>query len=279
MTGFLADAHIHLFSRGMRAENGGYVLGGASEVAVYESYRRVHNISAALVVGYEADGIDPENNRFIRKLANERPWIATLAFVPVIPSLERGTATALLAEGHSGISVYLPEAEAGAAVAAWPDETWRALGDRKAVVSFNARPEGAAALAPLVERQTGCTFLFSHLGLPGHCPLRPDLPAARARIAPLLRFAELPWVMVKVSGLYAIGGKAAAWPYEAASPFVDLVLSRFGASRCLWASDFSPALEHVSFAQTVENPWLDQLTQDEHDQVMGGNLLRLLGRG
>lgn len=59
---------------------------------------------------------------------------------------------------------------------------------------------------------------------------------------------------------------------------MDIILDRFGAPRCLWGSDFSPALDHVSFAQTVSTPWLERLDDDDRALVMGGNLLRLLDR-
>jgi predicted TIM-barrel fold metal-dependent hydrolase len=280
VSGPIADAHFHLFSRGMpAAARGGRVLGDASEIEVYESYRAGHGIAAGLVVGYEAGGIDPHNNCYIRSLAAERPWLATLAYVAVDPPLDWTAAAALLGEGHVGIAIYAADAAAGAAVAAWPTETWDAIGDCGALVSFNAPPQAMPALAALIEREEGCTFLFSHLGLPGRYPVKPPLTEAEERLAPLLQFAEMPHVMVKISGLYAVSDPATAYPHDAAAPFVDLIISRFGAARCLWGSDFSPALEHVSFAQTVSNPRLDRLRADERDQVMGGNLLNLLGRG
>ena len=73
----------------------------------------------------------------------------------------------------------------------------------------------------------------------------------RQRLALLLALADHQNVMVKISGLYAISDPSHGYPHEAARPFIDLVLERFGPSRCLWGSDFSPALEHVSFPQTV----------------------------
>ena len=93
-----------------------------------------------------------------------------------------------------------------------------------------------------------------------------------------MALAPLPNAFVKISGLYAISDPAHAYPHPAARPFVESVLENFGPERCLWASDFAPALDFVSFAQTVANPWLDGLAESERADVMGGNLLRLLGR-
>jgi predicted TIM-barrel fold metal-dependent hydrolase len=114
--------------------------------------------------------------------------------------------------------------------------------------------------------------------MPGRYAAPPAVADAAERLAPLLALARLPHVLVKVSGLYAISDPAHEYPHAAAAPFVDLVLDHFGPSRCLWGSDFSPALDFVSFAQTASNRWLDRLREDERTAVMGGNLLRLLGR-
>jgi predicted TIM-barrel fold metal-dependent hydrolase len=78
------------------------------------------------------------------------------------------------------------------------------------------------------------------------------------------------------SGLYAVSDPPDAHPHEAAGPFVHLLLDRFGPARCLWGSDFSPAPEFVSFAETAAIPWLDRLDREEREQVMGGSLLELL---
>ena len=95
---------------------------------------------------------------------------------------------------------------------------------------------------------------------------------------PLLRLAAFPNTMVKISGLYAVSDPAHGYPHAAAAPYIDLLLDGFSPGHCLWGSDFSPALDFVSFAQTVSNPWLDRLTPAEREGLMGGNLLSLLAR-
>jgi predicted TIM-barrel fold metal-dependent hydrolase len=276
MTAGRADSHLHIFSRGMPAGNGRAVLGEDPEIGAYEAYRRAAGIVAGLVVGYEAEGIDPHNNSHIRSLAVQRPWMATVAFVDPRTLPGPGAIDALFEQGHAGIAVYLPDATASAAIAAWSDETWHILRNRRAILSLNARPAGMDDLSSVIRRHKGCRFLFSHLGLPGRYAATPTTVEAADRIAKLLALAEFDTVMVKISGLYAVSDPAHAYPHAAAAPFIDVLLDRFGPARCLWGSDFSPALEFVSFAQTLSNPWLDRLGSSERDQVMGGNLLTLL---
>jgi predicted TIM-barrel fold metal-dependent hydrolase len=272
----LADAHLHFFRRGFPGPYGASLLG--PDVEVYERLRAVHGIAAALVIGYEGEGIDPGNNAYVRELATTRPWMATVGYVDVATSPGEREASALLAAGHAGIALYAPDAATAGAVAALPAGFWKVLDAAGAIISLNAPPEAIAGLRGMVEAAPSCRFVFSHVGLPGAYRQPPSREAAEARIAPLLDLVALPNVFVKISGLYAISEPMHAWPHEAARPFIDLALERFGPERCLWASDFAPALDFVSFAQTVDNPLLAGLGEDERGQVMGGNLLRLLGR-
>jgi L-fuconolactonase len=83
-------------------------------------------------------------------------------------------------------------------------------------------------------------------------------------------------VSVKLSGLYAISDPPHDFPHAAARPFVDVIFATFGPSRVLWGSDFSPALDHVCFAQLADIHVLAGCSPSEVAGVMGGNLIRLL---
>ncbi len=278
MKPLLADAHLHLFSRGYLGSNGALTVSGEAEIDAYETYRARFAIRAGLVIGYEADGIDPGNNAYIRSLAASRPWMHTLAYVSTQNS-DGAIVRDLLTAGHAGIVVYVPDAAHAEHVANWPTEIWDALDSAHALVSFNARPEATAILGPLLRRLGHNTrFLFSHLGLPGRYAAAPSKTEAAARIRRLLDISDMPNVFVKISGMYAASDPPTAWPHEAAGPFISVLLDRFGPKRCLWASDFSPALEFVSFADTIAVPWLHTLKPDGRENVMGGNLLRMLDR-
>ena len=278
MNAAIADAHLHFFRQGFPGRYGRPVLGRDSEIDAYEAFRATHGISRALVVGYEGSGIDPGNNQYIRALAASRPWMKTLAYADPLKAFAADAVHRWVADGHIGISVYLADASAAAAVSDWPAGAWQSLEQHHAIISVNASPPLIDALAPMARAHAGCTFVFSHLGLPGRYPAPPSSNEAADRLRPLLHLAKLAHVMVKISGLYAVSDPAHGYPHAAAAPFVDVLLDCFGPERCLWGSDFSPALDFVSFAQTLANPWLDRLTPAERDRVMGGSLLRLLGR-
>ena len=143
-------------------------------------------------------------------------------------------------------------------------------------LSFNARPEAIAVLGPLVSEWSRVRFLFSHLGLPGVVPPDTSPEALRDRLHPLLSLARLPNVHVKVSGLYAMSEPPHAFPHAGAEGVISRVLEAFGPARCLWASDFAPALEYVSFPQTMDWPGRNALSDAEQRLVLHDNLHRLL---
>jgi len=275
----LADAHLHLFRHGYGPASIHARLGGQSDIDAYDQLRQRHGIGAALVIGYEADGIDPDNNRYLRELAQGRDWLHSLAFRDVGAPPDVGWVRDRLAEGHRGLALYVADAVAARALSGWPDEVWRCLNDHAAVISLNARPEATVLLAPVIAASPSCHFLFSHVGLPGrHAPPLQG-QAVQDRLRPLLALAACSNVHVKISGLYAICDPPGLWPQQPAVPFVAEVLAAFGPGRCLWGSDFSPALEFLTFDQTIPVLPGCRLTPEETAQVMCGNLVRLLAQG
>jgi len=270
-----ADAHIPLFREGYRRP-GLPSLFGDREVQAYEALRLTHGVDLALAIGYEAEGVDPANNAYLRQLSQSRSWLRTLAFVQTTPP-EPGTIEALIEAGHAGLAIYALDRPDAESILRWPRACWRLLQSRKAIVSFNSRPEAITVLGPLTAEWTGVQFLFSHLGLPG--VLEPDAPpeAVHDRLRPLLSLARLPNVHVKISGAYATSAPQHAFPHPGACGAIRTILEAFGPARCLWASDFAPALEFVSFPQTMEQQGMSALSEAERRVVFRDNLVRLLG--
>ena len=271
----LADAHMHLFPDGFRRA-GCRAVFGRGEFEAYCALRANHGIELALAVGYEADGIDPQNNTYLRRLAAENGWLRTLAYVEPEPAPRPDAIRALIRQGHSGLALYATDVTRARALLSWPEEAWEILRESGALVSFNARPEAIAVLEPLVRRLPALRFLFSHLGLPGILAPGMDEPVLQARLAPLLRLADAGNVFVKISGLYATSDPAHAYPHAEGARVVKSVLGAFGAARCVWGSDFSPALEFVSFAQAIDVPGLEGLTSAERSNVFCSSLVSLL---
>jgi len=266
----IVDSHLHLFRSGYgRFTRRGFPFPGLSDLEAYEALRSQHEVGAGLVVGYEAEGIDPSNNSYVRDLAADHPWIHSVAFLHPTSKPDAAQIASLFAAGHCGIALYLPDEDAAKALDAWPTEAWQFLSDARAIVSLNARPEATRHIRPLVERARGCQFLFSHLGLPGRYPVQPTRDEAAGRLGDLLDLAGCPNVGVKLSGLYAIDPLP---PHRTAQPFVELLFERFRSADLHWGSDFSPALDYVSFDETIELTFLGHLEPAVRKLVLGQSL-------
>lgn len=264
----LADAHAHLFASGFA---GLYrrACSGGDDVAVYESLRQEHRIDTTLVVGYEGDPAYRGNNEYLARLANVYNWMVPLAYTPP-------TAPRVPAPPFAGISVYLSTSADARRFANWPREVLNGLANSAMIVSVNAPPEALARLSETVRRLEGCQVLISHLGQPGSYEESPSAERVAEVLRPLLSLASVHHLGVKLSGLYDISIPPYAYPHAAARPFVERIADAFGSERLYWGSDFSPALDHVSFAQTVgavaDLAWSDS----ERGAIMGDNLRRLV---
>jgi L-fuconolactonase len=272
----LADSHIHLFRNGFAGRYGRSPVRSGSDVDVYESLREVHHIAAALVVGYEDDGIDPSNNAYLRELARSHDWMATLAYLRATDAHDAAGVERLLVAGHVGVALYLMDELSTAAVSSWTPDLWKPLDNAAAIVSVNAAADSLSAVEVMARAHGTCAFLISHLGDPGSHAEVPSRADAMKRLAPLLRLAALPNVHVKISGLYATSDRPFRFPHPQATPFVDLTLEAFGPERCLWGSDFSPCLDFISFEQALEPDQIARLGDTDRERVMGGNLIELL---
>ncbi len=273
----LADAHLHLFRHGF-AERYGAAWGRRHEVEVYETLRQAHDIERGLVIGYEGQPKFRGNNRDLVRWAEKHPWITPLAFVPATQPPTPRRLEALWQQGFAGIALYLMNPEAAEDLNHWPLAVYEWLDEHRTIISLNAPPAALGLLQPFLAKLTACSVLISHLGLPGRFATPPPRSEARRILQPLRSLAALPHVGVKISGLYAVSNPAHDYPHESARPFIQQLYDDFGSKRLYWGSDFSPALEHVSFAQTIGA--LSQLGWSSADlqRIGHDNLMRIIRR-
>ena len=266
----LADAHVHIFATGFPGLYGRPCSGG-DDLEVYESFRQAHDIDVALVVGFEGVAECAGNNRHVAELALVNHWIVpveyTLVDAPHLPTAP-----------FVGISVYLSTPAEAQRFANWSPAIQHELSSREIVVSLNAAPDALAIAEPALRNLEGCRILISHLGEPGAYAEPPTRKQAAKALEPLASLSTAPHIGVKLSGLYAVSKPAHDYPHVSARPFIDELADAFGTERLYWGSDFSPALDYVSFAQTIsavrDLAWSDS----EREAVMGANLRRLLRR-
>lgn len=273
-----ADAHIHLFDPGYPGSFPARPGVKIDEVACYASLAADHDVCAALVVAYEGDPRCAGNNRYLADILGQHDWIHATAYFDAaqIPSVD-GLA-ALRDEGFIGLSLYIFSAEAEAALQAVPDDVWRWLVKNRWLISVNSRGAHWQAWYPVIARHGDLRLIASHLGLPPCADADLDAAGAAAALATVTKLAEAGGAHVKLSGFYVMSDPGFDYPHHVAWPYVETLLEAFGTDRLLWASDFMPALDHLSFGQTyglfAHMPFLDDA---QRRVIEGENLLRLLG--
>ncbi|MBI3851964.1 MAG: amidohydrolase family protein [Verrucomicrobia bacterium] len=271
----LADAHLHLFRQGYAGRYGAAWV-NPHELQLYETFRRVHGIESGLVIGYEGRPAFRGNNRDLAAWARKHPWITPLAFLPVTSPPTVKLLEARLGQGFAGLALYVLTVADAEPLNCWSISALQWLNEHRQILSFNARPEALAQLKPFLAKLDQCPTLISHLGLPGRYTAPPSQREARKILQPLRSLAKLRQVGVKLSGLYALSEPSHAYPHRSARPFLLQLYDDFGPERLYWGSDFSPALEHVSFPQTIDV--LFQLGWPASDlcRIMHDNLTRVL---
>lgn len=267
----LADSHIHFFAGGYPGKYGPLFPKGG-EFLIYSTVREVHHIQRSLIVGYEGDAWAKGNNQYIARLAQQHKWMVPLAFQSAPPTPK--TLKSAWAKGFFGISIYVSEASDVDRLHQWSDEAVAELNEKRAIISINAPLGQLTGLRKFLERLPEASVLLSHLGLPEAIGSDTTLKSAKEKFAPLLALADLPQVGVKISAFYAFS----AYPHKGLSPVINTIAKSFGPRRLYWGSDFSPALDTVSFPQTIQ-PVLDELARrPELAPLLSDNLNAVIDR-
>jgi predicted TIM-barrel fold metal-dependent hydrolase len=269
-----ADAHIHLFEGGFQGSFTSRPGVHVDEPACYESFMADHDITAALVVGFALQDWCATNNAYLARQVVQRPWVYPTAFVnpadpPSVASLELWKS-----QGFVGITNYTFADADPPALAAVNDDVWRFCAANHWLVSVNSRGEKWSAWRSILDHHPDLRLLVSHLGLPPRVGEPPTDVSAMRPIVELARYAQ---VRVKLSGFYALSDPGYDYPHRAAWPYVESLIKAFGCDRLLWASDFSPCLNALSFPQTLGV--IEQIpffTADDRRKIEGDNLLALL---
>ena len=275
-----ADAHIHLFEGGFKGSFTARPGVTVDERALYASLAKEHGVTAALVVGYEGLDWAKGNNAHVGKLAAEHAWVRPVAFFdpakpPTLDALEE-----LRRDRFVGLSFYVFEDAGVKAVQAIDDHVWAWLDARRWIVSLNSKGAAIRGWEPVLERHKNLRLTLSHLGLPKAVPAgtTPDADQARAALAEVLALARFPGVAVKLSGFYAATEPGHDYPHRGAWPYVQALAEAFGIDRLLWGSDFTPAIDQLTFPQTfglfAHMPFL---TDADRARIEGANLLARLG--
>jgi predicted TIM-barrel fold metal-dependent hydrolase len=116
-------------------------------------------------------------------------------------------------------------------------------------------------------------LVIDHIGLkqPFHPPV-PENPFAE--VPKLLELAAHDNVAVKITGACTLSH--APYPYDDIWDPIRRIIDAFGIDRCLWGTDWTRAVDLLTYEQGVE-PFrrTGRLTADERARLMGGSLQRI----
>ncbi len=118
-------------------------------------------------------------------------------------------------------------------------------------------------------------LVIDHLGLKQ--PFEPPAPPEPfADLPALLALAECDNVTVKITGACTLS--RAPYPFDDIWDPLARIFDAFGVGRCLWGTDWTRAVNLITYGQGVE-PFrrTDRLTESERAELMGGTLQRVYG--
>lgn len=125
----------------------------------------------------------------------------------------------------------------------------------------------------LARRYPETQMVLDHLGLTQ--PFIPPVPAEPfADLEQVLALAHFDNVAIKISGACTLSHQA--FPYEDIWSPLARIFEAFGIERCLWGTDWTRAINFLTFKQAVDAfRLLEPLSATERDALMGGNLARI----
>lgn len=125
----------------------------------------------------------------------------------------------------------------------------------------------------LAARNPGTTLVIDHLGL--QQPFEPPVPAEPfADLPKLLALAAHGNVVVKVTGACTLSHEA--FPYKDLWDPLCRIFDAFGFGRCMWGTDWTRAVEFLTYEQGVEAFRVtDRLSDGDRAALMGGTLRRV----
>lgn len=128
-------------------------------------------------------------------------------------------------------------------------------------------------LRELAQRNPDTQIVVDHVGLVQ--PHKPPAPADPfADLANVLSLAELDNVAIKISGACTLSHQS--FPYSDIWEPLGQIFGAFGFDRCMWGTDWTRAVNLLTYEQGVEAFRVtDQLSDSERATLMGGALAKI----
>ena len=116
-------------------------------------------------------------------------------------------------------------------------------------------------------------LIIDHLGLEQpFVPPPPDDPFHD--IDQVIEVSKFDNVAIKISGACTLSHES--FPYDDIWPYLERIFEAYGIERCMWGTDWTRAVELLSYEQGVESFRLtDTISENERNILMGGALSKI----
>ena len=133
--------------------------------------------------------------------------------------------------------------------------------------------EKLTLVGELARRNPEAQVVVDHLGL--RQPFEPPAPPDPfSDLANVLALAQYDNVAIKISGACTLSHQP--FPYHDIWEPLGQIFEAFGFGRCMWGTDWTRAVELLTYEQGVEAFRVtDQLSDSERSELMGGSLARI----
>ena len=149
---------------------------------------------------------------------------------------------------------------------------WEEIAALDAVIQFHLRAAFADQVAVIAQRYPHLRLILDHMGYP-------QVDADEAAFQPIVELARYDNVRLKLSDV--AGRSQQAFPYADVHPFIEKLLSVFGAERTVWGTGYPGHHRQKhnwpSLAQELQliREGLPFLTADDKDQILGGTAAQI----
>ena len=130
-------------------------------------------------------------------------------------------------------------------------------------------------LGALAKRNPDTQIVLDHLGL--EQPFVPPAPKEPWKELPhVLKLSENKNVAIKISGACTLSHEP--FPYKDIRKPVDQIINTFGLDRCMWGTDWTRAVNLLTYKEGVESfKVTDRLSDADRARLMGGTIEKVYG--
>ena len=149
---------------------------------------------------------------------------------------------------------------------------WEEIAALDAIIQFHLRAAFADQVAVIAQRYPHLRLILDHMGYP-------QVDAEEAAFQPIVELARYDNVHLKLSDV--AGRSQQAFPYADVHPFIEKLLSVFGAERTVWGTGYPGHHRQKhnwpSLAQELQliREGLPFLTDNDQEQILGGTAAQI----